>query len=166
MVLPKFARLLIPVLALTIVRTSMAQANVRTQIQANYDKISRLSMMKDMIQLAKVTRTNAASNFEYLDALQNSFDLDATVRQNAAQLERVSAFNFNSNTIIALKRLGRDLVCTLKTDYDLFLDPAKTRRVKGTCISEDTWIKTMKGWKIKRSKVVKETESQNGKILK
>ena len=163
--LTKFARLLIPVLTLTIASTTMAQADVRTQLQANYDKISRLSLKKDKVRLAKVIRTNAASNFEFIDALQNSLDLGATVRQNTEQLEKVSTFNSSSNKIVSVKIVGRDLVCTVKTDYDLFVDQKKTLRVKGSCVSEDTWIKTLKGWKIKRSKVVKETAFQNGKLL-
>ncbi len=165
MELKHFTRILFPILILTFVCSAFAQDDLRTKLQSNYDKVSRLSIRKDKVRLEKVIRTNAATNFEYIDAFKNSMDVGATVRQNTEQLERVATFNSNSNKIIGVKVNGHDIVCTVKTEYDIFLDSERTQRVKGVSISEDTWIKTLTGWKIKRSKVVKESAFQNGKPL-
>ncbi len=153
----KTTRALIATITIATVSQSFAQVDARTAIQGNYDKVSRLSIKKDITRLEKTIRRNAASNFHTIDSMQNTLDLSATVRQNTDQLSKVAKFNSNTNKIVGIKAKGRDLVCTVQTNFDLIMSDKKKTRVTGNVVSEDTWIKTMKGWKIKQSKVVKES---------
>ncbi len=163
--LMKNARTLCLLLPITIAGQALAQKQPRDIIQANYDKISQLSMIREKGRLERLTRRNASSCFVYVDSMRNSLDLNATIAQNNEQLSRIFKFNSNSNKIIGLKQVGPDLQLTVKTNYDVLLDESGKNRVKGTTISQDTWIKTLKGWKIRESKILKESSSQNGKPL-
>ena len=158
----KNSRSLCLIMPLALVSVSMGQTNVRELVQANYDKISRLSMNREKAQLEKFARKNSSSSFVYIDALRNSLDLAATIRQNNEQLSRIYKFNSNSNKIIGAKQVGPDIVFTVKTQYDVFLDSDMKNRIVGTTISRDTWMKSLKGWKIRKSMIVKESSTQNG----
>ena len=166
MELRKSAQILLPVLATIMVSHSFGQDNPTALLQAHYNKISHLSMKKDQIHLATLIRKSASSSFEFIDAMRNSLDLGATVRQNTEQLAKVRKFNADSNRIIGAKAKGYDLILTVKSSYDLFLKSGEDSRVMGTSISEDTWTKTMSGWKIKRSRIIKESAFQDGKPFK
>jgi len=160
--LMKNARTLCLILPLTLASHTFAQKQPRDIIQAKYDKISQLSMTREKARLEKLTRKNASSCFVYVDSMRNSLDLNATIAQNNDQLSRIYKFNSNSNKIVGVKQVGPDLRLTVKTNYDVLLDESGKNRVKGTTISQDTWIKTLKGWKIRESKIMKESSSQNG----
>ena len=159
----KSLRHLLPVLTLFAAASAFSQNDARSIIQLNYDKISRLSIKKDKVNLERVIRKNASSEFTYIDSMKNELDLSATVRQNTEQIERVHKFISDTNKIVGVKAKGYDLVCTIQTSYDVFLDAAGKDRIKGVSISQDTWTKTLTGWKIKRSVVMKESTTQNGK---
>ena len=161
----KSSRIQTAILIFAISSLSFGQENVRSILQLKYDKITQLATKRDKRNLERVTRKNAASNFEYIDAMQNSLDLAATIRQNSEQLSRVYKFHANSNRITAIKNLGSRIVCTVKSDYDVITDPSEKNRIKGVSISEDSWTITMSGWKLKRSKIVKESSTMNGKPL-
>jgi hypothetical protein len=161
----KNAKTLSLILPLAFTCQSLAQKQPRDIIQANYDKISKLSMTREKVRLEKLTRKNASSCFVYIDSMRNSLDLGATIMQNNDQLSRVFKFNSNTNKIIGVKKVGPDLQLTVKTNYDVFLDESGTKRVTGTTISQDIWIKTLKGWKIRQSKIMKESSFQNGKPI-
>jgi hypothetical protein len=162
----KTSRILSLTFPLVLVGQSLAGSNPRTVIQSNYDKISKLSMTREKKKLEKLTKKNASSSFQYIDSMRNTLDLAATIRQNNEQLSRVYQFNSNSNKIIGIKEVGPDLICTVKTNYDVFLDSTKKNRITGTTISHDTWMKTLKGWKIRRSKIIKESSFMNGKPMR
>ena len=153
-------------LTTTVVAASNGQINPRHLLQMNYDKISRLSMKRDKVNLERLIQRNAASNFEYIDEMKNSLDLAATVRQNTEQISRVTQFNSASNKIIGVKVQGQHFICTVKTTYDVFMDAEGKVRVTGTGVSKDTWVKTLKGWKIKQSESVNQSSYMNGKLLK
>ena len=148
------------------ISVSQGQADTRTILQTHYDKISRFSINKDSAHLATLIRKNASSTFEYIDSMRNSLDLGATVRQNTGQLSKIRKFNADSNKIIGVKAKGYDLILTVKTIYDVFLNYSAGSRITGSSISEDTWTKTMSGWKIKQSRIIKESAFQDGKPLK
>lgn len=141
---------------------SFARSNPRVLIQANYDNISKLSMTREKKKLERLARKNASTSFQYVDAMRNSLDIAATIRQNNEQLSLVYKFNSNSNKIIGVKHIGNDLMLTVKTTYDVYMDPDLKKRVVGTTVSQDTWIKTLKGWKIRKSKIMKESAMLNG----
>ena len=163
--LMKNARTLCLILPIAIAGQAFAEKQPRDIIQANYDKISQLSMTREKSRLEKLTRKNASSCFVYVDSMRNSLDLNATIAQNNDQLSRIYKFNSNSNKIIGVKEVGPDLRLTIKTNYDVHLDESGKNRVKGTTISQDTWIKTLNGWKIRESKILRESSSQNGKPI-
>lgn len=141
---------------------SFAESDARLVIQANYDKISRLSIKKDAKRLEKLTKKNASSCFVFIDAMESTMDLASTLGQNREQLARIHKFNKNSNKIVGIRKVGTDLICTVQTNYDVYLDSMGKKRVVGTSISQDTWIKTISGWKIRTSKIVKESSTLNG----
>ena len=141
--------------------------NARTTIQSKYDNLAKLSIKRDRKNLEKAMRTNVTSGFEFIDAFQNSLDIEATVRQNTEQIAKVVKFNSNTNKIIGIKQVGKDLVCTVKSSYDaLFASKQSKAHFQGVVISEDTWTKTILGWKMRRSKTVKETAMKNGQPFK
>ena len=160
----KSLRLLLPVLTLLPATNAFCQnSDPRSIIQSNYDKISRLSIKKDKLNLERLIRRNASSQFTYIDSMKNELDLSATVRQNTEQLSKVHKFMSDTNKIVGVKQNGHDLICTIKTSYDVFLDYKASNRVKGVSISQDTWTKTLTGWKIKRSVIILESTTQNEK---
>jgi hypothetical protein len=161
----KTARIVIILTTTLLVSAGYGQATVRATLQSNYDKISQLSAKKDKVALERLIRKNASSSFEFIDSMRNTLDISATVRQNTEQISKVRKFISNSNKIIGVKANGPDLICTVKTTYDILIGFDGKARVKGTSISQDTWTKTLKGWKIRRSKVIKESAYQNGKLI-
>ena len=165
MELRNYARILLSALAATMVSSSFGKDDPITTLQAHYNKISQLSIKKDPIHLAALIRKNASSSFEFIDSMRNSLDLGATVRQNTEQLGKVRKFNADSNKIIGAKAKGYDMIVTVKSSYDILLKAGQESRVTGSSISEDTWTKTMSGWKIKRSRILKESAFQDGKPL-
>ena len=162
----KFTRILNMGSALCLAAAAFAQQDAKTIIQSNYDKVSALSVKRDKVNLAKLIRKNTSSQFEYIDMMRNSLDLPATVRQNTEQLSRIFKFNYNSNKIIDIRMKGNDLACKVKTEYDVLMYPDGKVRVTGMSVSEDIWTKTLMGWKIKRSMILKESTKMNGKPVK
>ncbi len=153
-------------LVLLISGAAIGQAqSVRVQIQAKYDKISRLSSTLNKKALETATLRNSTSNFTFTDLMKNTFDLRNTVGQNISQLDQVRKFISNSNKIVGIKKIGRDLVCTVETSYDAIIKQPGNPRVSGVSVSEDTWTPTILGWKIVKSKTIKEKIFQNGKAI-
>ena len=153
-------------LVLLISGAAIGQAqSIRVQIQAKYDKISRLSSTLNKKALEAATLRNSTSNFTFTDLMKNTFDLRNTVGQNISQLDQVRKFISNSNKIVGIKKMGRDLVCTVETSYDAIIKQRGNPRVSGVSVSEDTWTPTILGWKIVKSKTIKEKIFQNGKAI-
>ena len=162
--LMKFAHFSLIVVSLSVSALGFGQS-ARVTLQGRYDEISKLSIRKNKAGLSKVIRRNATSNFEFIDGMKNSLDIGATVRQNTEQIAGVYKFVSDTNRIVKIRQVGDDLVCTVKTNYDAFLDRRLQSRIQGVSISEDTWTKTIVGWKIKKSVVVKESAMKNGQVL-
>jgi hypothetical protein len=159
-------RILLQILSLTVSAAAFSQNDARSIIQSNYDKISHLSIKMDKVNLERTIRKNASSQFKYIDSMKNELDLSATVRQNSEQLSKVHKFISDSNKIVGVREKGSDLVCTVKTSYDVYLDAGGADRIKGVSFSEDTWTKTLTGWKIKKTVVINESTTHNGKVVR
>lgn len=153
------------VLLVSIAAFGQAQ-NIRVQLQAKYDKISRLSSALDKRGLEAATLRNSTSNFTFTDLMKNTFDLSNTIGLNKAQLGQVRKFISNGNKIVGMKKVGRDFICTVETSYDAIIKQPGNPRVSGVSVSEDTWTPTILGWKIVKSKTVKEKIFENGKAIK
>lgn len=162
----KYAPIAASLVLFSVASLGFSQPDAQKTLQSQYDRISALSMKKDKVKLEKMIRKNASSEFEYIDSMKNSLDLAATVRQNTEQLNGVYKFNSNENKIIGMKKVGNSYVCTIRTTYDVFADSKKKNRVQGVSLSQDTWIKTIAGWKIRKSQILKATATNNGKPIK
>lgn len=138
---------------------------VKETIQGHYNEVSRLASHKAKGKLEKLIRGRMSSNFLYIDLMKNTFDAGATVRMNTEQIDSVEKFISNINEVLSYKVVGNNIVCTVKTSYEV-ISKDEEQHVQGVSVSEDTWTNTLAGWKLIRSKATKESLMVDGKPAK
>jgi hypothetical protein len=158
----------VSVLMLTsmIAATATAQTDAQKQLQAKYDVLTKLNLKLKINEMLNAFSNSITKDFIYVDRLKSESPANVVIADLKKQMSIIKKYNTNTNTIIGLKFKGKDAICTVKSTYDMIMKGTKLMRVTGFSLSEDTWVNTPKGWRMRRTMVTKEEAKLNGNPIK
>lgn len=162
------SRVLTIVTALTVLTVSAnagQKSALAKQIQQRYSKMDALAMKGDHEKVIDMFLSSVTSNFRATDLMGNEVNAAITAGEMKKNFGIFDELLQSKNVILGEKIKGREHTFTVKGSYKGVIGKKKDVYA-GYTISEDTWQKTIGGWKYKRSRVVKEFNTKNGKPVK
>lgn len=158
--------LLIAVSLLGVVTLSSA-VDLKQSIQSIYDKISTLTMKKDLNALRKEMISTSTKDFVYVAKNAQPKDIAALTVEMKEQFKVVKKFNRNVNRIEKLTVTGKTAKALVTGLYkiEIITPDKKLHVVSGISRTMDTWVKVGSEWKIREIRVLGETVTMDGKPL-
>ncbi|HZO87155.1 MAG TPA: nuclear transport factor 2 family protein [Chthonomonadaceae bacterium] len=149
-------------LALAPLATADATADARKAIQTAYNQANAAMARKDV----NGGLAHFAPDFEAVTRNGKKIMLPQ-IRQQLQQITMMQSIRAKS-TIQKFRLKGNQAVVTVKEHADLTgVNPQNKQKLTMSIdsVSEDTWVKSGKGWLQKRSKSLRETAKINGKPI-
>jgi len=139
-------------------------ASVRKELAANYDKITMALDHKDSTSLRTIvtqdfTMEEAGKKMDgkaSLAVIEKGFKTTGSVGEDAMKIRTLKV---NGNTAIAT-------VAYKRTSTSVPDKKHKTHAIASNGITEDTWVKTKSGWRLKSVKTLKSEMTVDGKPMK
>jgi hypothetical protein len=143
--------------------SAFGQSKSQRELQKLYDQWSVVGATLKVDKLVTLIKSSAHSTFVFIEKDQSSFDLNNYLSQVKAQYKKIKKINSLSNKIVKVTFNGQEATCIVRSSYDMFLDQLVPSRLVGSSESKDIWVKTARGWKMKKIVTLKETATMNGK---
>lgn len=138
----------------------------RKAIQAKYDAMSLLVMRRDGKRLAALLMGMTTPDFVYRDKKGRAQNRAKLVGDLRAQMKMVSKFKRSGNRVAALALRGSGGTARVISDFAMvFPNGKKWVTVVGQSTTDDVWVKTAAGWKLKSIRTLKENVKYNGKPM-
>ncbi len=138
-------------------------ADTKSDIQARYTKLEAAMRAKSPTKVMEL----CSADFKWLDSKGTSMDRKQLEQQIKMQLSAVQKIDTMTNKIEKLTVKGNTVIARTNGVFEATLkltpDAKKTSRLKSVSLTDDTWIKTPKGWLLKQVKSIKETVTLDGK---
>jgi hypothetical protein len=164
----KTSRVLITSLVLIAVGASAQAAQkseLAKQIQKRYALMDSLTLKGDYEKVIDMFLKSVTSNFVAIDTLGSKVNAAITAGEMKKNFGIFDELLVSKNVIQGERIKGREHIFTVKGTYKGVIGKKKDVYA-GYTISEDTWQKTIGGWKYKRSRVIKEFNTKNGKPIR
>ncbi|HLO98958.1 MAG TPA: hypothetical protein VK171_10220, partial [Fimbriimonas sp.] len=161
-------RVLITSLVLAAVGASAQAAQkseLAKQIQKRYAVMDALTLKGDYEKVIDMFLKSVTSNFVAIDIMGNKVNAAITAGEMKRNFGFLDELLESKNQILGERIKGREHIFTVKGSYK-GKGGKKGDVYAGYTISEDTWQKTIAGWKYKRTRVLKEFNTKNGVPIK
>lgn len=139
-------------------------AAARKAIEANYNKACAAIKRKDIKFLMSQMTPDCTAKLAN-GQVMGTKEIEASMK---AQFGFIKSVKSVSVTIITLNIAGNSAVAAVRSRLQfVVLDPRNKKKHDVEIMGnyKDTWVKTAKGWKTKRSEVVAERMRRDGKIF-
>lgn len=135
-------------------------------IQAKYDAMSLLVMRRDGNRLASLLLGMTTPDFVYRDKKGRPQNRAKLVGDLKRQLKAVRSFKRSGNRVAGFAMKGAVGTAQVVSDFAMvFPNGPKSVTVAGQSTTQDTWIKTPAGWKLKSIRTLRESVKYNGKAV-
>jgi ketosteroid isomerase-like protein len=159
-------RIFATALTLTTLTTVVCRADdskgVRKELDAGYARMCQGIKHKDVKPMAELSTPDFT--MEEAGRTENAKAALAELEQSFKTMQPIDS----AMTIRTLKISKDRAVATVDYSMSFTMKDAqgKTHQMSGKGVTEDTWIKTKSGWRIKKVKTLKADETMDGKTAK
>jgi len=149
------------------------QSDVTKSIQAIYSKLDALSIKKDIPGLTKLLKQNSTPDCAFIGKTDKSGktekkNRDETMAQMAGFMPFIDVVNVSTSHIDSVKMGKGSLVASVTSVVAMTLkkgQDGKVHKIVQNSKSQDTWVNVGGSWKLKVSKIVTESATQDGKAI-
>ena len=146
-----------------ILAATAAVADTKSEIQAAYRK------MEDALRTKNIAGVMAmcTADFKWIDNKGQAMTRAQMEQQMKMQFGGIKKIDHVSNKVEKVTVKGNQATTRTNGIFEATLmltpDAKKSSKLKGGSVTDDTWVKTPKGWMLKQVNVIKETMTLDGK---
>lgn len=142
------------------IASAFGQTSLREELQERYDRLTRLTMRMRQEEVVELTSKWLTSDYAYGDLTGTEYSAEAFLERVNLQFDNTAKYWSYSNKIIGMKVEGVSVVVTVKSITDFETKGFAGSRNVSTQVTRDYWVKTINGWKMKKTVTVSETNKQ------
>jgi hypothetical protein len=157
-----------PARALLVLLPAMtaAQTSPQAYFDGVYNKLSALTLKKDANGLSKLLKSVVTADFVYVPAKGPKLSTTQLLSSMRSQFKAMGKINKSAQKLDKVVLKGDRAVVTVSSQYAMEVPTAgKKSKLVGSSVSNDTWVNTPKGWRLKEIKTLKETATLDGKPI-
>lgn len=141
------------------------KSELAKQIQKRYAVMDSLTLKGEYEKVIDMFLKSVTSNFVFIDLFGSKVNAAITAGEMKRNFGTFDELLASKNVILNERVKGREHIFTVKGSYKAVAGKKKDV-YSGYTISEDTWQKTIAGWKYKRTRIIKEFNTKNGKPIR
>jgi hypothetical protein len=143
---------------LVVVAGAQARQELRQEIQRRYDTIAKVAVA-DPQQMINEAARFLTSDFQWVETAGSEYNREFYIGIQTKLAGQISKVFAAKNEIVSYRESGIYVICRVKSSQLYRRKGFSSDRHSAVSVTDDTWVKTIHGWKMYRSVGIRDSDT-------